>query len=288
MQRAWLLLIISAILWGGVFHVIKYPLSVAPRFVVIFVRFALTVLLLLPWLLARRNYRIAFSRENLGDMIFLALVGICAYNAFFTYGMALSEPATGSLIIAANPAMTTFISRLWKKEIISPIRWVGIVLAFFGLVFIVFEGSPANVGRLQLGAGNLVLLGAPFAWAIYSVKSREVLQRVPTTVFTAAIILLSLPPQAVLGIAQLRDYHWATRSDFWLPVLYLGVLATGVSYLCWNKGVELIGAARSSVFVNLIPVTALLIALLLGQPLYAYHYIGGAIVVAGVLLATRK
>lgn len=288
MQRAWLLLIISAILWGGVFHVIKYPLSVAPPFVVIFVRFALTVLLLLPWLLARRNYRIAFSRENLGDMIFLALVGICAYNAFFTYGMALSEPATGSLIIAANPAMTTFISRLWKKEIISPIRWVGIVLAFFGLVFIVFEGSPANVGRLQLGAGNLVLLGAPFAWAIYSIKSREVLQRVPTTVFTAAIILLSLPPQAVLGIAQLRDYHWATRSDFWLPVLYLGVLATGVSYLCWNKGVELIGAARSSVFVNLIPVTALLIALLLGQPLHAYHYIGGAIVVAGVLLATRK
>lgn len=288
MQRAWLLLIISAILWGGVFHVIKYPLSVAPPFVVIFVRFALTVLLLLPWLLARRNYRIAFSRENLGDMIFLALVGICAYNAFFTYGMALSEPATGSLIIAANPAMTTFISRLWKKEIISPIRWVGIVLAFFGLVFIVFEGSPANVGRLQLGAGNLVLLGAPFVWAIYSIKSREVLQRVPTTVFTAAIILLSLPPQAVLGIAQLRDYHWATRSDFWLPVLYLGVLATGVSYLCWNKGVELIGAARSSVFVNLIPVTALLIALLLGQPLYTYHYIGGAIVVAGVLLATRK
>jgi drug/metabolite transporter (DMT)-like permease len=288
MQRAWLLLIISAILWGGVFHVIKYPLSVAPPFVVIFVRFALTVLLLLPWLLARRNYRDAFGHENLGDMIFLALVGICAYNAFFTYGMALSEPATGSLIIAANPAMTTFISRLWKKEIISPIRWVGVVLAFFGLVFIVFEGSPANVGRLQLGAGNLVLLGAPFAWAIYSVKSREVLQRVPTTVFTAAIILLSLPPQAVLGIAQLRDYHWATRSDFWLPVLYLGVLATGVSYLCWNKGVELIGAARSSVFVNLIPVTALLIALLLGQPLYAYHYIGGAIVVAGVLLATRK
>lgn len=288
MPKAWLLLIVSAVLWGGVFHVIKYPLSVAPPFVVIFVRFALTVLLLLPWLFARRNYRIAFSRENLGDMIFLALVGICAYNTFFTYGMALSEPATGSLIIAANPAMTTFISRLWKKEIISPIRWVGIALAFFGLVFIVFEGSVANLGRLQLGAGNLVLLGAPFVWAIYSIKSREVLQRVPTMVFTPAVLLLSLPLQGLVAAVQLEGFAWAGEAKFWWPVLFLGVMATGVAYLCWNKGVELLGAARGSVFINLIPVTALLISLLLGRPLYAYHYLGGLIVVLGVILATRK
>lgn len=288
MSAAYLYLVTSAILWGGVFHVIHYPLAVAPPFVLLSARFTLTALLLLPWLLARRNYRKAFSRANLPDLLFLSLIGICGYNTFFTYGMALTEPATGSLIIAANPALTTLIAYFWKKEQISPLRWLGIALAFFGLSFIVFKGNPENALNLKLGAGNLILLGAPLVWAIYSVKSREVLQRMPTTVFTAAIILLSLPPQVALGIAQLRDYTWATRSDFWLPVLYLGVLATGVSYLCWNKGVELIGAARSSVFVNLIPVTALLIALLLGQPLYAYHYIGGAIVVAGVLLATRK
>lgn len=288
MSAAYLYLVTSAVLWGGVFHVIHYPLAVAPPFVLLTARFTLTALLLLPWLLARHNYRIAFSRANLPSLLFLSLIGICGYNTFFTYGMALTEPATGSLIIAANPALTTLIARFWKKEPISPLRWFGIALAFFGLSFIVFRGNPENALNLKLGPGNLILLGAPFVWAIYSIKSREVLHRMATTVFTAAIILLSLPPQAALGIAQLRDYHWATRPDFWLPVLYLGVLATGVSYLCWNKGVELIGAARSSVFVNLIPVTALLIALLLGQPLYAYHYIGGAIVVAGVLLATRK
>lgn len=288
MPKAWLLLIASAVLWGGVFHVIKYPLSVAPPFVVIFVRFALTVLLLVPWLLARRNYRIAFSRENLGDMIFLALVGICAYNTFFTYGMALSEPATGSLIIAANPAMTTFISRLWKKESVSRIRWLGIALAFFGLVFIVFEGSLANFGRLQLGAGNLVLLGAPFVWAIYSIKSREVLQRVPTMVFTPAVLLLSLPLQGLVAALQFDGFAWAGEAKFWWPVLFLGIMATGVAYLCWNKGIELLGAARGSVFINLIPVTAMAISWLLGHQLLAFHFIGGSIVVLGVILASRK
>ncbi len=288
MPKAWLLLIVSAVLWGGVFHVIKYPLSVAPPFVVIFVRFALTVFLLLPWLLARHNYRIAFSGENLGPMIFLALVGICAYNTFFTYGMALSEPATGSLIIAANPAMTTFISRLWKKEIISPIRWAGIALAFFGLVFIVFEGSLANLGRLQLGAGNLVLLGAPFVWAIYTIKSREVLQRVPTMVFTPAVLLLSLPLQGLVAALQLDGFAWVHEAKFWWPVLFLGIMATGVAYLCWNKGIELLGAARGSVFINLIPVTAMAISWMLGHPLQAFHFIGGCIVVLGVILASRK
>lgn len=288
MHRAALLLIVSAVLWGGVFHVIKYPLSVAPPFVVIFVRFALTVLLLMPWLLARRNYRIAFGRENLGDMIFLALIGICAYNTFFTYGMALSEPATGSLIIAANPAMTTFISRLWKQEIISPVRWVGIGLAFSGLVFIVFEGSPANFEKLQLGPGNLVLLGAPFVWAIYSIKSREVLQRIPTMVFTPAVLLLSLPVQGFVAALQLNGFGWVHETRFWLPVLFLGIMATGVAYLCWNKGIELLGAARGSVFINLIPVTAIVISWVLGHPLHAFHFIGGCIVVLGVILASRK
>jgi len=288
MPKAWLLLIVSAVLWGGVFHVIKYPLSVAPPFVVISVRFTLTVILLSPWLIVHRNYRIAFSRENLTSMIFLALVGICAYNTFFTYGMALSEPATGSLIIAANPAMTTFIAGLWKKEKISAGRWAGILLAFLGLVFIVFEGSLANLGRLQLGPGNLVLVGAPFVWAIYSIKSREVLQRMPTTIFTPAVLLLSLPVQIAAATLQFDGFGWATEAKFWWPVLFLGVMATGVAYLCWNKGVELIGAARGSVFMNLIPVTAIVISWLLGHPLQAFHFIGGCIVVLGVILASRK
>lgn len=288
MAIAYIYLIASAVLWGGVFHVIHYPLSVAPPFVLLTARFSLTALLLLPWLLIRHNYRLALGRRNFYDLLFLSVVGICGYNTFFTYGMTLTEPATGALIIAANPAMTTLIARIWKKERISPVRWLGIATAFAGLTFIVFKGDLGNALQLRLAPGNLVLLGAPFAWAVYSVKSREVLQRMPTTVVTAALILLSLPPQAALAAVQLDGWRWAVEPAFWWPVLYLGIFATGVSYLCWNKGVELIGAARSSVFVNLIPVTTLLVSLLLGQPLNTYHYIGGLIVVAGVILATRR
>jgi len=288
MNKAYVYLIISTLLWGGVFHVIKYPLAVAPPFVLLITRFTLTGILLLPFLLRKQNYRLILQDGVLREIIILSIIGICGYNILFTYGMGLTEPATGSLIIAANPVMTTLIARVWKKEAVSPLRWFGIVLAFAGLAFIVFEGKLVNALNLKLGPGNLILLGAPFMWAIYSVRSRDVLARVPATVFTAAIILLSLPLQGAMAIYQFDSWGWASNTGFWLGIAYLGILATGVSYLLWNEGVRLIGAARSSVFVNLIPVTALLIALLLGQPLYMHHYIGGLIVVLGVILATRK
>ena len=288
MNKAYVYLIISTLLWGGVFHVIKYPLAVAPPFVLLITRFTLTGILLLPFLLRKQNYRLILQDGVLREIIILSIIGICGYNILFTYGMGLTEPATGSLIIAANPVMTTLIARVWKKEAVSPLRWFGIVLAFAGLAFIVFEGKLVNALNLKLGPGNLILLGAPFMWAIYSVRSRDVLARVPATVFTAAIILLSLPLQGAMAIYQFDSWGWASNTGFWLGIAYLGILATGVSYLLWNEGVRLIGAARSSVFVNLIPVTALLIALLLGQPLYMHHYVGGSIVVLGVFLATRK
>ena len=288
MNKAYVYLIISTLLWGGVFHVIKYPLAVAPPFVLLITRFTLTGILLLPFLLRKQNYRLILQDGVLREIIILSIIGICGYNILFTYGMGMTEPATGSLIIAANPVMTTLIARVWKKEAVSPLRWFGIVLAFAGLAFIVFEGKLVNALNLKLGPGNLILLGAPFMWAIYSVRSRDVLARVPATVFTAAIILLSLPLQGAMAIYQFDSWGWASNTGFWLGIAYLGILATGVSYLLWNEGVRLIGAARSSVFVNLIPVTALLIAMLLGQPLYMHHYLGGLIVVLGVILATRK
>lgn len=285
---AFILLIVSTVIWGGVFHVIKYPLAVAPPFVLLIARFTLTAIVLLPFLIRHQNYRLAFARENILRILLLSLVGICGYNIFFTYGMSMSEPATGSLIIAANPVMTTLLARLWKKESISPIRWLGIGLAFVGLAYIVFEGRLENALALKLSSGNLILLGAPLVWAIYSIESREVMTKVPATVMTAALVLLSLPPQAAVAAFQLDSFAWLTSWPFWLGVAYLGILATGVSYLFWNEAVNRIGAARSSVFVNLIPVTSLVIARLLGQPLYGHHYLGGAIVVLGVILATRK
>jgi drug/metabolite transporter (DMT)-like permease len=287
-RAALVYLTVSAAVWGGVFHVIRYPLAEAPPFVMLAARFSVSSLILLPYLLIGKQYRLIFRRGVIGEVILLSIVGICGYNIFFTYGMSMTEPATGSLIIAANPVMTTLLSRIWKGEKISAVRWVGVCCAFAGLVYIVASGDLRNLTELKLAPGNLILLGAPFVWAIYSIRSKSLLSQMPTSVFTAAVIIFSLPIQVGMGIYQFENWHWFYQLKFWLPVFYLGVLATCVAYIFWNKGVTLIGAARSSIFMNLIPVTSIGIAALLGQNLYLYHFVGGAVVVLGVFLATRN
>jgi len=251
-------------------------------------RFTLTAIILAPFLIKNSSYKLVLDHRVLVKIIWLSFIGICGYNFFFTYGMAASDAPTGSLIIAANPVMTTLLAAIWKKEKISRIRWAGIFLAFFGLAWIIFEGKITNALQLKLGPGNLLLLGAPLVWAIYSIESRAVMNTVPTTVLTAALVVFSLPPQAAMAISQFDGWNWAANSGFWLGVLYLGVLATGVSYLLFNEGIRLIGAARSSIFMNLIPMTAIAISYLRGQPLFLHHYIGGAIVVLGVILASAS
>ena len=120
MNSAYILLIISAVIWGGVFHVIKYPLAVAPPFVLLIARFTLTAIILLPFLIKDGDYRLVFSRRNFASVLLLSIVGICGYNIFFTYGMQLSDAATGSLIIAANPVMTTLLARCGKRNRFLP------------------------------------------------------------------------------------------------------------------------------------------------------------------------
>ncbi len=281
-------LMLTAVLWGGVFHVIKYPLSVAPPFVVLFTRFFLSGLYLLPHLLRDESYRLLWKRENRRELVFLALVGIVSYNICFTFGMKLTDPATGSLIIAANPVMTTLLARFWESERVSALRWLGIVLSFGGLAFLVFEGDLSRLVALRVSVGSVILLGAPLCWAVYSVRSRRILSRVPIGSFTAAVVILSLPAQLAGAAAQNVSWQWAGDSTFWLAIVYLSILSTGVAYMFWNRGVSLIGAPRSAVFMNLVPVTALLIAAVLGQPLLLHHLLGGAVVLAGVFLATRR
>ena len=279
---------VSALLWGGVFHVIKIPLAQAPPFVVLFARFLLSAIFLSPFLYRDNAYALLWKEGNLREVVLLSLVGVCLYNTFFTYGMKYTDPATGSLIIAANPVMTTLLARFANKESVSPIRWLGILCAFVGLVWIVLEGRLENLLGLRVSAGNLILLWAPLCWAVYSLRSRKILSRMPTGVFTAAVVTASLPLQLAVAVVQLDGWDWARSGSFWLSTVYLGALSTGVAYMFWNKGVGLIGAARSSIFVNLIPVTSLLISLALGHTLFVHHVAGGAVVVFGVFLATRR
>lgn len=237
------------------------------------------------------------------DLLFLGIVGVFFYNLCFFMGIKLSDPVTGSLIVAANPAVTALVSSIWKKEHSSAMRWAGIALSFLGLILVFSQGSWAVLSALEFRIGDIFIFGASICWAFYSVKGREVLQSQPVlgTTTVACIIgaLLLLP----LGI--LEYLGWLPFSEefsfpawellditvyglAWLHLMYLGLFASGFAFLFWYQGVRALGAPRASVFINLVPVFAMLLSIALGAWPHMYQWLGASIVLAGVYITSRS
>lgn len=245
------------------------------------------------------------------DLLFLGFVGVFLYNLCFFTGIKLSDPVTGSLIVAANPAVTALISSLWKREHSSIRRWLGIAISFIGLLLVFSQGSFSVIAGLDFRPGDLFIFGASICWAFYSVKGKEVLASQPVlgTTTLACIIgaVLLLPPGLLEahGVLQFFDSGTsgpsgggplegisvlleAEHAFLWLHLMYLGFFASGVAFLFWYMGVRALGAPRASIFINLVPVFAMLISIFLGKWPHVYQWLGALVVLTGVYITSTS
>ncbi|HEX9206446.1 MAG TPA: DMT family transporter [Candidatus Deferrimicrobiaceae bacterium] len=288
-------LVLTTFFWGGTFVAGKWAVSEAPPFLVATIRFAVAsavLFALVAWRRARGAdgfHRPRGTAEWTG-LLSLGLTGVFLYNFFFLAGLARTSATNGSLIVAFNPILTAVLSAMWLKERVLPIQTAGLLLALLGVGVVITGGSPAAVRALSFNPGDLLLLGAPLAWAFYTIAGKKVLARFPPLVATAYACLfgtLLLLPAAALegplpaGVSRLTGYGW-------LSVLQLALLGTVAGFVWWYEGVEALGPARAAVFVNLVPLFGVLLAAgILGERMAGPQLAGGLLVVAGVYAGSR-
>jgi drug/metabolite transporter (DMT)-like permease len=195
----------------------------------------------------------------------------------------------GSLIVAFNPLLTAVLSAWWLKERVSPFQAAGLLLALLGVGIVVTRGSIEVVRALSFNHGDILMLGGPIAWALYTITGKKVLRTFPPLVATAYASLfgtLLLLPAAALEGSLLSGVYRLTAYG-WISVLQLALLGTVVGFVWWYDGVAELGAARASVFVNLVPIFGVLLsALILSEKLNGSQLAGGIVVGVGVALGT--
>jgi drug/metabolite transporter (DMT)-like permease len=287
-------LVLTTFFWGGTFVAGKWAVSEAPPFLVATIRFAVAsavLFALVAWRRARGadGFHLPRGAAEWAGLLSLGLTGVFLYNFFFLAGLARTSATNGSLIVAFNPILTAVLSAAWLKERVRPLQAAGLLLALLGVGVVITGGSPAVVRALSFNMGDLLLLGAPLAWAFYTIAGKKVLARFPPLVATAYASLfgtLLLLPAAALegplpaGVSRLTAYGW-------LSVLQLALLGTVAGFVWWYEGVEALGPARAAVFVNLVPLFGVLLAsLILGERMAGPQLAGGLLVVAGVYLGT--
>lgn len=279
-------LTLAAILWGGSIVGQKIALGFFSVVETSLLRGVGALLILIPLWWWQEGSRVHFSARDRMTILFLGL-GVLGNHLLTLFGLRYISAAAAGVIIGASPALTALLSSLLIRDV--PFRTVagGCVLSFGGVALVSGFGSEAPTGSHPWLGGMLVLLGL-VSWALYTIGGRRIMERLsPLTVnwTTLAISLLFQFPLLWTDRRMLAMGVEGIPLTGWLALGYLVVFATAIGQQAWLYGVQGVGPSRAGVFVNLIPVSALLLsAVVLGETIGLKEVAGIVLILAGVWL----
>jgi drug/metabolite transporter (DMT)-like permease len=277
--------VIAIALWSGNVVVSRLSAHTIHPYAITFWRLVLAVALMSVFVpVAAWRNRAAIAPQ----LPKLALLGFLAMALFqcLSYEAAKTTTAANMAVMTALvPLLTMLLAVALLGETPTAGMAAGGVLSFLGLLWLITDGHPGTLFAGGVHMGDLLMLCASGAYALYGVLLKRWHVGLPSwqsTYFQAiAALLFMLFPLSRLPLAQV----WPTRAS--LPLIaYAGSLASVVLPFFWMQGVKLLGPSRCSIYMNLLPVfTATLAVGALGEPVHAYHLVGGGVALAGVLLA---
>jgi drug/metabolite transporter (DMT)-like permease len=282
-------LALTALFWGGTFIAGRWLALELPHFVAAAGRYVVATAALIGFLWFREGGLPRPAGSQWLGICVLGATGIFAYNAFFFGALAELPAGRAALIIATNPALTAVAALVIFRLRFAWWQWLGVATAFVGVTIVVSRGDLATLGTTAIGKGEALMFCGAVSWVVYTLVGRSMMQRhnalspLATTAYASAFGLLLL---AAVAAFELPQVQWSRIGPTELvAVAYLGLLGTAVGFVWFYEGVKALGAARASVFTNLVPVFGVaLAALVLGEPLLASMIVGGLVTLAGVSL----
>jgi drug/metabolite transporter (DMT)-like permease len=222
-------------------------------------------------------------------VVLLGLTGVFSYNVFFFLGLERIEAGRASLIIANNPVFIALFSALIFRERLRPPAVLGILLSLCGALVVITRGDLPSVLHGGAGWGELFIFFCVLSWVAYSLIGKSVLTALSPLASVTWASLLGMaflaPPALAEGLLPAAFRYSAAG---WGGILYLGVFGTVAGFVWYYRGIREIGPARASQFINLVPVSAVLLAaLVLGEPLTLSLLAGGALVLTGITVTNR-
>jgi drug/metabolite transporter (DMT)-like permease len=274
--------------WAGNFIVVKDAITLLPPVAFTFLRYtlaAVTLLCILRW----TEGAIRLPRPETLRILLLGGLGFGIYQILWTVGLQTISAGDSSLIIAATPVFTAVIAVLIRADTLSPVKALGILLSFIGVVLVIAAGVGLELSGSPLGYA--LTLAATICWATYTAVGANVLRRHSPLVLTTWATIGGTFVLAPIGIGQLLapgaigPAQADALASIVFAVAYSGILAAAIANVIVFNGVRLLGPTRITAMQSLTPALAVILAFIfLGEPIRAGQVIGGVIIVAGVAL----
>jgi drug/metabolite transporter (DMT)-like permease len=284
-------LLLTAMIWGANFVAMKYLVVQigAPQLLLLRVMLASAAFSLI--LFASRKVIPRFTPQAWRLLALVGLFGIAINQLAVIYGTSYLSAALASLIATSTPIFTTLISRVWLGDRLTQRKITGIALSFTGFLIVLLFGSGSAQFSVDNAIGVMIIICAPFSWAVSTVISKPLMMENDPKVVTAlssmcgALIVLPLlffHPGVFAEVA-------AFDARSWLAALTTSILAVVVGYTLWYRGLRRLEPTQVAVYVYMVPFFGVLFSwLLLGESITLFLLLGGATILAGVIVTNSS
>ena len=288
---AFLLLAAASLFWSGNWIAGRALRDAFDPVTLNFWRWAVATLVLAPFALPGLHGKWGMVRRHAGILLALAFTGVALFQCLVYLGLRTTPAVNAVLLNSSFPLFMLLCSWVMERERASRRQVLGMLISLAGILIIVCRGDPAALLHLELNAGDAWILLAMPVWGVYSV----LLKRCPAELGGFALLFvislagtLMLLPGALIAASLGAPMRWPGAPEA-LGVLYMAIFASVLAYVCWNRGVAVVGANAAGFTVHLLPAFGTVLAIVfLGESFAGFHAAGIATILAGVLLATGR
>ena len=288
---AYIFLLLTVTFWAGNFIVGKFAsIYQVPPFSLNFYRWFCAWLILAPFTIPEIIKKKEYIVNNYKLFIILGITSITIFNSIVYYSLNFTQVISGVLMISTIPVMIMFFSSILKIEKTNVFQIIGVILSFLGVIIIITKANFEILKNLDFNKGDITMVVAMFSWALYSTllkRQKYELTQISLLQVVITFGLIFLIP--VYFIEYQVGFRINLDKPFILILSYVVLLPGLASFILWIKGISMIGANRSGVFLHLMPIFSAIMAMIFfNEKFMFYHILGACFIVTGILLSNKK
>ena len=282
---------LAALFWSGNFIVGKFAtLFEIPPLTLNVLRWISVWIILIPFTYKEIYNNLPYIKKNWIVISFMGVITISTFNSVVYYALNYTQVINAVLMLGAIPAATIILSSLMKIEKTNIFQILGLLLSIIGIGSIISNGDIQKIISLSFNNGDLWMLVCVITWSLYSTLLKK--HKLKFSQFTLIQLMVTV------GILFLIPQFFYEKSiglelnfnkAFFLILFYVVMFPAIAAYYCWQKGIEIIGPNRSTMFIQLMPLFSAILAIIIFKEKFElYHFAGAIFILTGIYLSNRK
>ena len=288
---AYLFLVLAALCWSGNFIVGKFAtLFQIPPLSLNVLRWISVWFILIPFTYKEIYNNFTYIKKNLLVISFMGVITISTFNSVVYFALNYTQVVNAVLMLAAIPAVTIVLSSIMKIEKTNFLQIFGLIMSIIGVGAIISNGDFQKIVTLSFNKGDVWMLVCVITWSLYSTllkKHNFKLSQFTLIQLMVTVGILFLIPQLLYENYIGLELNF--NKAFYLILFYVVIFPAIAAYYFWQKGIEMIGPNRATMFIQLMPLFSAIMAIIIfKEKLELYHFAGAVFIVTGIYLSNRK